>query len=360
MIILLRVVTYKVFTIVCLFLICCFAFSSNANAQGAGVSIKPAVVDEKLDPGQQWEVNLSIENLTGSDEVYYLFSRNIKGIDDNGVPQFAEDNLEKTGYELSDWISISSSTVYVPSGESASILYTISVPENASPGSHMGGVFVSVQPPNIDTVGAAVAYQVGSNVVVRVSGDIVENASIRQFSTDKFFYSTQNVDFSVRIENTGNVLVKPTGPLEIHNMLGKKVDTITFNPEQRAVFPNDERSFLNIKWEGDGVGFGRYEARLSPVYGEQGAVNTMSNTTTFWILPMNIIGPALLVLLLILGITFIFVKLYIRRSLEHLNHGRRMVSRRRGRQNSSPLMLLFVIMLTVTALFLTVLLVMFA
>ena len=74
---------------------------------------------------------------------------------------------------------------------------------------------------------------------------------------------------------------------------------------------------------------------------------------------MNIIGPALGVLAVILLTVFVIVRLYIKRSLAHLNQGRRVIQRRR-KGGSSQILLLTVVMLTVIGLFLVVLLALFA
>ncbi|NCN11833.1 hypothetical protein GW937_00755 [Candidatus Kaiserbacteria bacterium] len=335
------------------------SFPVLAFAQQVGVSIKPAMLEETLDPGVTKQYSLSIENLNAAEQTYYLFTRNISGVKEGGVPIFASDNFEQTGYELADWIVLPYSEITIPAKGQSSVDMTLTVPMNASPGSHFGGVFISVDPPKIENSGAAVGYQVASVLSIRVNGDIVEEASIRQFSTSKFLHGSQNVEFDVRIENNGNVLVRPMGPLEIYNMLGNKVGDLMFNEERFSVFPNDTREFKNIVWTGDSIGFGRYEAILSPVYGESGAKKTMSSSVTFWILPMNIIGPALVALGVLLLVIFIFVRLYIRRSLAHLNQGRRIVHRR-SRSNSSAVLLVLVVTLTVIALSLIVLLALFA
>ncbi|MCD5381544.1 MAG: hypothetical protein LR008_03145, partial [Candidatus Pacebacteria bacterium] len=204
-----------------------------------------------------------------------------------------------------------------------------------------------------------VGYQVAHIFNVRVAGDAIEDAAIRQFSTSKFLYGSQNIEFLIRIQNNGNVMVKPRGPLEIYNMLGNQVGTMVFNDTELGVFPYSTREFSNVVWEGGSIGFGRYEAILSPVYGDAGAKKTMSSTATFWILPMNIIGPAAGILGFLLLVIFIFVRMYIRRSLQHLNHERRVIRRKRS-GGSSATLLLTVVMLTVTALFLIVLLALFA
>ncbi len=335
------------------------ATAGSVHAQQTGLSITPAVIEETLDPGLEKTYNLTVKNLSQSEQTFYLLVRNISGMKDGGVPIFADDNLEQTGYELADWIELSTTELQIPGNGKTSFDFTLQVPDDASPGSHFGGVFITADPPEVEKSGAAVGYQVANIISIRVSGEAKEIASIRQFSTSKFFYGSQDVDFAVRIENAGNVLVRPTGPLEIYNMLGNNVGTFMFNPDKAAVFPKGTREFTDVNWKGNSLGFGRYEAILAAEYGDHGAKKTMSSTVTFWILPMNIIGPAIGALLLILLITYLFVKIYIKRSLAHLSQGRRIVNQRR-RKGSSATLLVVISTLTVTALFLIVLLALFA
>ncbi len=336
-----------------------FVFIGAAYAQQAGVSITPATIEETLDPGVFKEYSVTIENLNDAEQTFYLFTRNISGVKDGGVPIFATEDEEVTGFELTEWMALSLDQVTLAPREKRDVSFTLSVPQNASPGSHFGGFFVSVEPPDIEGSGAAVGYQVANIISIRVAGEAVESAMIRQFSTAKFFHGSQNVDFSVRVENSGNVLVRPVGPLVISNMLGKQITILNFNDTQRAVFPGGVRDYV-LSWEGDEVGFGRYEALLSAVYGDEGAKKTMSSTVTFWILPMHIILPALGVLATILLLAYVFVRMYIRRTLAHLSHGGRRIVRRRKQSGSSATLLFIVVMMTVTALFLIVLLALFA
>jgi len=195
---------------------------------------------------------------------------------------------------------------------------------------------------------------------MRVAGDVDENAEIRQFSTSEYVYGTTDVDFTLRIENLGNVLVRPTGPLEITNMFGKQVALLTFNESQGSVFPGIVREY-QFNWKDDGIGFGRYEARVSPIYGEEGTKKTVSSTVTFWVLPMNIIGPALGVLVLLLLAVYVGIKLYVRRTVALMSGGgdRRII--RTVRRRGSPVMLISVVsMLATTVLFLIILLLIFA
>lgn len=351
-------IRFSLFSLVCFIALVGFA-ALPAFAQEVGVRISPALIEETVNPGVQSKYEFQVENLNSAEQVFYLFSRNIRGVADGGAPIFAKNEFERTGYELADWITLTTNEIVVPGGGKVTVPFTLSVPSDASPGSHFGGIFVSAEPPEIEESGAAVGYQVANILSMRVSGDAVEQSSIRQFSTGKFMYGSQNVDFKVRIENTGNVLVRPVGPLVIKNSLGKEVGELLFNESQAGVFPADTREFTNIQWIGDSVGFGRYEAVLTAGYGSDGARQSMSSTVTFWILPINIIGPALGILGFVLLVIVVGVRMYITRTLAQLNSGRRLV-RRRGQQSSSMTLLLVVTALTVIALFLLIMLVLFA
>jgi hypothetical protein len=329
----------------------------SAQAQ-AGIGIRPAIVEEIADPGGTLQYEFVISNLSEVDQTYYFFVRDIIGADDAGAPIFAREAYERTGYEIADWIELNLEEQVIPAGGEAVLNATIRVPEDASPGSHFGGVFVSMQPPRLRQTGASVGYEVASIVSLRIAGDVVENGVIRSLSTGNFMYGSLEIDFRARIENTGNTLIRPFGPLEITNMFGSRVATLSFNESKAGIFPGNTREYT-IDWTGEGPGFGRYRADLSLIYGPQGRQQTMSNSVTFWVLPMNIILPALGVLTVLLLSVYFGVRMYVRNQLQRVaGVSRRRVAKRGG--DPSAFMLILIAMLTVTALFLVLLLVLFA
>ncbi len=334
--------------------------SAQSNAATAGIGISPAIIEKPADPNTVLNETINVKNLSAVTQTYYIFTRDIIGVEGGGTPVFAEDGQEKTGYEMSEWIGLGVTEVNLEPDQEVGVPVTITVPEFATPGSHFAGIFVSMDPPKMRSVGASVAYQVANIVSIRVAGDVVEDAAIRQFSTGNYIYGSSNIDFQARIENQGSTLIRPIGPLEIHNMFGKKVAMQTFNESKAAVFPGAERTF-DLIWEDEGPGFGRYEAVLTLVYGESGQQATISSTVSFWILPANIILPALGVLAFILLATYISAKLYIRRKLQYAEMGgSRRIMRRKRNGGMSAAVLVMVVMLVVTALFLLILVALFA
>ena len=331
-----------------------------ADAQNSsGIGLKPSLIEEGADPGEVLDRTISLTNLSDIEQTYYLFKRDIVTVRDGGVPVYADPGTEKTGYELTEWIELSETEVTIVPGEERVVPIKINVPDSATPGSHFGGIFVSMEPPKFRETGASVGYEVANIVSIRISGDAIESAQIRSFHTDKLIYGSTLVHFRAEIENKGNVLVRPYGPLEVFNMFGKRVGAMTFNDSQSGVFPLTKREF-EITWEGEGTGFGRYQAVLALIYGESGRQSTISSTVSFWVLPMNIITPALIILGVLLLTAYLGVRMYVRRTISTMSGGRRLVRRRRGGSGTSTLLLVVIVMLTVTALFLILLLALFA
>lgn len=332
----------------------CF-FPMMAEAQGqAGIGIQPAVYEEQLDPGVTDTFSLSITNRENQERELFVTPRNISGVSSGGRPIFTEDDQELTGYELASWLEFSEPSVVIPAGGTRAIEVTLKVPEDAPPGSHFGGINVTAEAPRLRESGAGIAYGVTNIVTVRVSGETDERAIIRSLSTDKYFYGATDVTFTATIENQGNVLIRPVGPLEIFNMFGQKVATETVNESLAGVFPRTNRSF-EFSWFEENPGLGKYQAMLSLVYGGEGASRTMTTTVSFWILPLNIILPAAGALAVLLLLTYVGARLYVRRAISYHGAGRRLKTPRR--QNGMPLgILLLIVMLVVTALFLLILL----
>jgi hypothetical protein len=327
----------------------------------AGIGLKPANIAENMELGESRQFTILVENVSEQDQNYYIFKRDISGVRDGGVPIFADNNMDTGGFALSDWIQLESDRLEVKAGEERAMTFVVSVPQNASPCDHFGGIFVSAEPPELEASGAAIGYQVANIVSIRVAGECIEKAQIRQFSTDNYFYGSSNVEFNLKFENSGNTLLRPTGPLTITNMFGKEVANLTFNEEQAGVFPGVTREFI-FSWTSDQTGFGRYEAMVSPSYGEEGFKQTAFSTATFWILPMNIILPAAGVLAVLLLVAYVSIRVYVKRQLAYYGatSGTRKLVRRRSNNSSTPLLLILVVMVSVTALFLLILLALFA
>lgn len=236
----------------------------------------------------------------------------------------------------------------------------------------MGAVFLSKIAERPKESGVGFGYRVATIINFRVAGDVLEEAWIREFRADKSIYSRPKVTFIARIENLGNTVIKPRGPLEITDMFGKKAATLRVNDAGGAIFPKSVRRF-ETSWQGEGLAFGRYQVVMSLVYGEESR-KTITSLLSFWILPLHIIIPILGGLLLLILVIVFSVKLHIRgkirelrRATEESIHQSRLGSLERelfhSRDRGAPLTKLAavaIVLLVFTLIFLIILFFLFA
>lgn len=288
----------------------------SASAQSPeGLQISPAVIDDKANPGDSYRFTLKVTNIAEGERTFYLVAQDIKGLDDKGLPVFSEGG-QPTEYEISTWIQLPVESVTLKAHEVREITFVVKVPASASPGAHFGGIFLDEHAPKVGVNGSGIGLRIGSIIDLKIAGTIVENAQMREFSTGKFVYSTPNVTFNARISNLGNVLLRPHGLIEVSDMFGKKVGTISINDQGAPVFPGSERTFTTT-WNYEGFAFGRFEAIGSLVYGDDGR-KTISSTASFWVLPLKPILTVLATLLVIILVLFFIVRSYITRRLKDM------------------------------------------
>lgn len=151
---------------------------------------------------------------------------------------------------------------------------------------------------------------------LRVKGEVNEGAELIEFITDKSIYFKPGVKLLARVGNTGNLLVKPYGPVEIKDMFGKKVGLLIMNESGGAVLPKTIRQY-EVVWDDDRLMFGRYEAILSLVYGEE-SKRTISGSLNFWILPAKLLLSALGGITGLTLLILVLVKLHIRKTVRKL------------------------------------------
>lgn len=341
--------TYKTL-VAAAFVIVAIPFSLNAQVS-EGIEIKPAIIEDRVDPGETKSYTVRVTNVTGDDKTLFLGVKDIKGMNANGGPEFAE-GTEVTDFALSSWVSFSVGSVVLKAGETQEVKFTVDVPEEVSPGSHFGSIYFDSQPPQMNITGAGVGIRVGNVVSLRIAGDVDESMRLREFSTEKFIYDTPPVTFTTNIENLGNVLLRPNGLIEITDMFGRQVGKVEVNETGASTFPFSERVYKTT-WNHDGFAIGRYQAVMSVVYGEDER-KTISGGTSFWMIPLKPILISLgSILALVIGL-YVTMKAYINKKLREMGvdkqRGDSAYYARRYNRNSSRLMF-FLFLICVLCLF---------
>ena len=262
-------------------------------------------------PGETIQESIRVRN-TGDSPIQ--FNSNVQDfvIGEDGQTPIAVSENVTTRWSLADWIVLAPQTDTLQPGETAQIAVVIEVPDDALPGGHYA--MITHQPsagrPDGQTA-SAVNQRVGTLVYLTVEGPINEEAFIRNLNIPSFV-EYGPVPFSLEVDNQSDIHITPTISVDIHNFLGKRVETITL--ESKNIFPFSTREFVG-QW--DRVwGMGPYTAKVTMNYGNQGRVTLA--TERFWLMPASLVAAGIVSLL-----ALIVIIIAVRRHLDHRNDGNR-------------------------------------
>ena len=215
---------------------------------------------------------------------------------------------------MANWIKISKEPIKLQPNESAALNFTISVPKNAEPGGVYAGILFGTSPPKVEGSAIAISNKVGALILVRIAGDAKEIASLKEFSANGDFFENPPVEFVVRIENKGNVHVRPKGTIEIKDTFGRKVETLEVNEKDGAVLPESIRKFDKendeLNWNPGGFTIGRFTATLTLNYGTP--AQQIIGEVSYWVVPWKI--------LLVIGLAIVIAVLLLIWLLKKYNH----------------------------------------
>ncbi len=318
-------------------------FKDYVKAQEVGIKITPALLEDLVEPGQIIKGYLKVTNLSDTPRKMYPFLKDFTVDGEKGNVNLHEPGVE-SGSFLASWIDINTEGFDFKPRQEMMIPYVITVPENTGPGGYYGAIVFGPRPEDVNIesedkgAGMSIVHQVSTLILFQVKGDAYEYAQVREFLTDKESYSTPfEVKFSTKIENLGNVHVKPQGSIVIENMFGKEIENIVFNDAGSNVMPESLRSLDNY-WKSD-MGFGRYKAVLGLTYGTSAknggeGMKSLYGEKYFWIIPWKIVGPVVGIFFVVFVLFVLFVKIYKNKAVKRAMGKAGIAHSGRGAKNS--------------------------
>ncbi len=271
------------------------------NNQGQGLEISPPLAELKADPGQTVTAKVKVRNVTRETLVVSAEVNDFTaGNEEDGQPRLLLEEGEKSPYSVKDWIT-TISEITLKSEEQKPVTITLQVPQDASPGGHYGVVRFTGTPPGVEGTGVSLSASIGALVLVNVSGDVQESAKIVELFTaqngeKRGFFEYGPITLAERIENTGNVHIKPTGTVRVTNIFGQETATYSLNERGGNILPASIRRFeqqLDKKFL-----FGRYKLQADVVYGSDSKI--LSDSVTFWVIPYKLILMAIAAIIVLI------------------------------------------------------------
>ncbi|MDG4764964.1 DUF916 domain-containing protein [Solwaraspora sp. WMMD406] len=182
----------------------------------------------ELAPGERISDWLAISNLTDGPLTVDVYATDAFTAPDGGFALLpAADAPTGAGA----WLTVPKSAYTLPAGKRADIPFQLTVPENATPGDHIGGLIASVTTDETQPGGQTIAVErrIAARVYLRVAGPADPRALITAVDVDyaapPLAVPGEDLTVTYRIANDGNVRFSGTARVVVTGPLGIRLGT---------------------------------------------------------------------------------------------------------------------------------------
>ena len=295
---------------------------------GFNIITSPLPINLQGKPGSTLSTDIKVKNGGTTTEKLKVTLMKFSAYGEEGKPAIQD---RGPGDDYFDWVSFSPQTFDAPPNVWMTVKMTINLPKTAAFGYYYAAVFSRAGPVQAPTGKQNVL--VGSTAVLALVDAQVpgakRTATISSFTASKSFYEFLPASFTVKIHNSGNVHLIPTGNIFITRG-GKAVATLDVNSVAGNVLPGSNRIFTTdwidgfpvyvtkevngkvvldkhdkpvttLQWDfakTSHLKFGHYSAHLVMAYDDGTKDVPLEATVWFWVVPWRIIGAGLALLLL--------------------------------------------------------------
>jgi hypothetical protein len=329
-------------------------FVSKSFAQNTpgnyDVTVSPVFFDLSANPGDTLSNKIRIRNNTTSPIPIKLQIQKMTG-DVNGDLTLKEGGDD----ESITWIKFTSNKFVANPLEWTDVPFTISIPESAAYGYYFAVSFTQDNSSSLKTTGTTItgAAAIPFLLNVRKEGAKAE-VKIIEFTTKDFITEYLPVNFDVKLQNTGNVHIKPHGNIFI-DQGGKETNlgVLDINQNLASIIPETNRTFkaewndgflvrqpkleygqpvldkngnpkeeLVINWNKlTAFRIGKYTANLLLVYDNGNKDVALESAVSFWVFPWKAIAVIILLLAVLVLIARFLIKFYVNREIKKRARG---------------------------------------
>jgi hypothetical protein len=323
------------------------ALSAKALAQtqtNFDLTVSPVFFDLTSNPGEKITDRIRVRNNTTSDMKVKVGVKKMGG-DQNGTLTLLDGKDDPT----TSWIVLSSSEITAKALEWTDVPFSINIPSDAAFGYYYAVTFSQTGAGPLGQTGTSLTGSSAVPILLNVRKEGAQaKAEVVEFSTENYINEYLPIDFTVKVENKGNIHVKPHGNIFIASGSDKNIAILDVNQTLGTIIPNTNRTYqsswddgflvrepvlqygepkknkkgdieykLSINWNKlTSFRIGKYTANLLLVYDDGTKDKTVEATTSFWVFPWKavliIIGAVIILLVLLRFI----LKAYIKRELK--------------------------------------------
>ncbi len=168
--------------------------------------------------------------------------------------------------DVGAWMTLASSQLTLNPGQSQIVSFQVAIPGAVRPGQHLGGIVAENLTQSSSTQkNSAIQIKVRNLTIIAVQVNL-PGTPIEQMAASGVHAGGQNgyQQLLLGLDNTGTVMLKPSGTLQVANSQGQVLKTIslkldTFLPQTSINYP--------VAITGQGLAAGDYQAMLTLMYG---------------------------------------------------------------------------------------------
>lgn len=280
--------------------------------------VGPSQIEIEANPGDLIKKEIQVDNRAGEKRDFHIEIEDFEGSNTNPDQTVLLQGNKGGRYGSKDWFSLEKKDFSIEHGDRQYLDVTIKIPENADAGDHYTSVLVSMIPKEVEKKEGSnvrITSRAGILFFIKIKGVATRVGELKSFSVEKEWNwdllgkkdgegkFVNSINFETTFGNTGSVRLRPSGKIEIKNMLGKTSDIIVV--EEYNVLRDSVRQ-MNYTWDKPGFRLGKYTATLKLDRGYDNLSDTKK--VTFWVVPWKQISIGILAFIFLILIIYLFRK----------------------------------------------------
>ncbi len=301
----------------------CLSIVVPAKAQNSGFSVQvsPSPIIESIDPGVSKTVELKIRNQNTQKETFKMGLRAF-GVDNNsGEVQLKNEEP----IDVVSWVTFAEPVFSVDAGQWFTQKVIFDVPKDAG-FTYSFAITVSRANP-VQEAGGKTTIEGSVAIFALLStnrSDAVRKLDISSFISKRKVYEYLPANFLLKIKNSGNTIVQPTGNIYIQRSLNstEPIDILSVNGTGAYVLPDVTRTLQSDWTKGfpaykdtsdsgkkklfwnwsdlQNLRIGHYVAKAIVVYNDGVRDIPAEANIDFWVIPWKLMGGLLVIAALVI------------------------------------------------------------
>lgn len=296
---------------------------AQEDSGALNLTTSPLPINLITNPGETVTTDLRIRNSGLQTERLQVGLLKFSANDATGQPRLAD---REPGDDYFDWVSFSEDVFTAEPNVWNTIQMTIDVPPEGALGYYYAVTFQRASDAEAEE-GAAVHGGTAILVLLEVrSPNALRRIEMLEFAANKSVYEFLPVEFTVSLQNTGNIHLIPSGSIFITKG-DEQVAVLPINEPRGNILPDSARTFgaiwddgfpryedveqdgqmlknddgtpkRSLKWNFEDTGklrWGKYKATALVVYDDGQRDVPVEAALTFWVIPWRIIFAGLLI-----------------------------------------------------------------